>query len=109
MYHNVTIIELEKRDASEKIITSIAANTAENYVLRAKWDAAHTVTFNYMGHGTNTTDLVRSGNRVGAPNTPTALNKRFAGWYKTYNSSAPTLDEQFSNPYNFDDQVTSSF
>ena len=87
-------------DASEKIITSIPANTAEDYVLKAKWDAAHTVTFNYMGYGTNTTDIVRNGYKVGKPTNPTYQGKSFQGWF---------VDDHYSASYDFNANVTSSF
>ena len=107
--NNFFIGWFKEGDASEKIITSIAANTAEDYVLRAKWDAAHTVTFNYMGQGTNSTDTVRNGYKVGEPNKPTAANKKFLGWYRNNDDSKTTLDESDSYAWNFNTQVTESF
>ena len=96
-------------DANESIITSIEANVAEDIILRAKWDTAYEVTFNYSGYGTNTTDLVRNGHQVGRPNYPTYANKRFVNWYKTYVPTAPTLDEQYQDLYNFSAPVTELF
>ncbi|MBR4313696.1 MAG: InlB B-repeat-containing protein, partial [Lachnospiraceae bacterium] len=85
----------------------------------AKWIDASTyeVSFNLTsgiyptGTITNAPEsqFVVSGNTVVAPTIPTTDGYRFVGWYKTYNGSAATPDEQFTAPYNFSSAVSESF
>ena len=74
-----------------------------NLTLYAKWDVTiiyHTVTIDYMGGGTNSTQDIAHGELISQPSEPVRSGYRFAGWY---------IDQSFSSQYNFSNTVSSDF
>ena len=81
-------------DASGNVVNSTVSGYTtsgkwtrdESTTLYAKWSKTlYTVSFNMQGHGSSIDDQeVESGEKAIEPETPTAEDYHFAGWYKEY-------------------------
>lgn len=61
----------------------------------------YTVTFNYNGHGTNTSETVDSNTQINAPTAPTETGYTFGGWY-----TDESLTTEVTFPYTVTSNVT---